>query len=124
MDRKDATLTPLPMYGSINAMGLRNWEVRFKGYYPVSSIAVADGFIYFGREDHFLYCLDSNGKEVWKFETEDRIISSPAVSNGMVFFGCHDHKVYAVQAFSPFQKEWPMFRQNPKHSGNSTVFSD
>jgi len=63
----------------------------------LSSPAVADGTVYVGSNDHFLYALDAaTGALRWKFKTDGRITSSPAVSEGLVYFGSFDSNIYAV----------------------------
>ena len=42
--------------------------------------------------DSFLYCLNPDGSEAWKFETNDRINCSPAISDKFTFLaGCDEH---------------------------------
>jgi hypothetical protein len=44
-----------------------------------------------------LYALDAvNGNLLWRYTTDDKVVSSPAVANGVVYFGSYDHLVYAV----------------------------
>ena len=74
------------------------WRFPTKGQ-VLSSPAIADGTLYIGSSDHFLYALDaSNGTLRWKFKTGGRITSSPAVSAGLVYFGSFDSNFYAVDA--------------------------
>jgi len=52
-----------------------------------SSPTVADGIVFFGSTDNYLYAIDvKTGQKKWKFKTEDDIYSSPAVKEGIVFF--------------------------------------
>jgi len=63
----------------------------------VSSPAVADGMVFFGSHDYYLYAVDvKTGQEKWKFKTESIVYSSPAVADRMVFFGSFDNYLYAV----------------------------
>jgi outer membrane protein assembly factor BamB len=42
--------------------------------------------------DSFLYCLTNEGKEVWKFQTNDRINCSPGIADSYTFLaGCDEH---------------------------------
>lgn len=64
-----------------------------------SSVAVANGTIYFGSQDHKLYALDAEtGTKRWEFETGSWVNSSPAVANGVVYFGSNDSNLYALDA--------------------------
>ena len=50
----------------------------------ISTVAVAaDGTVYFGADDQYLYAIDSDGNEKWRFNTGDDLANwkSPAVSN-------------------------------------------
>ena len=63
-----------------------------------SSPAVADGIVFFGSTDNYLYAVDiKTGREKWKFKTENRVLSSPAVADGVVFFGSTDNYFYALE---------------------------
>ncbi len=74
------------------------WQFKTGGQ-VLSSPAVADGILYIGSSDHFLYGLDAaTGAVKWKFETGGRVQSSPAVSAGVVYFGSYDSNFYALDA--------------------------
>jgi eukaryotic-like serine/threonine-protein kinase len=74
------------------------WQFHTKGQ-VLSSSAIAEGVLYIGSSDHFLYALDAaSGTLRWKFKTDGRITSSPAVSAGIVYFGSFDSNFYAVSA--------------------------
>jgi eukaryotic-like serine/threonine-protein kinase len=53
----------------------------------VSSPAIADGVVYIGSMDGYLYAVDqSTGTEKWKFKSSMPISSSPAVAGGVLYF--------------------------------------
>ncbi len=53
-----------------------------------SSMAVSDGYVYFGSYDRNVYCLNANtGEKVWNYTTRNTVQSSPAVVNGKVYVG-------------------------------------
>jgi outer membrane protein assembly factor BamB len=65
-------------------------------------------------------------RELWKFQTGDRITSSPLLAEGKVYFGSDDHNLYAVDIDSGKQ-EWSFtadspIRSNPKLDGASIIF--
>jgi len=63
-----------------------------------SSPAIADGVVYFGSRDNYVYAVDiKTGQEKWKFKTEDRVYSSPAIADGVVYFGSEDGNLYALR---------------------------
>src|SRR5204863_814398 len=72
---------------------------RFKTDRPVSSTPAigADGIIYFGCLDGFLYALKSNGELKWKFHTGGTIVSSPAIDrSGNIHFSSRDGNLYCL----------------------------
>lgn len=72
----------------------------------ISSPAIADGTVYFGSNDGYLYALDIvTGKEKWKFGTGSAVRSSPAVGNKVVYIGSADGNLYAV-ATKTGQEKW------------------
>src|SRR6266404_4487034 len=74
------------------------WQFHTGGQI-LSSPVVADGVVYFGSNDHFLYAVDlASGAQKWKFETGSRIPSTPAVANGLLFFLSCDSNFYALDA--------------------------
>jgi outer membrane protein assembly factor BamB len=88
----------VPQFGKIK------WQFHTDGQ-VLSSPAVANGTLYVGSSDHFLYALDlAAGTQKWKFKTESRITSSPAVSGGLVYFGSFDSNFYAVDATTGKEK--------------------
>ncbi len=57
-----------------------------------SSPAIADGVVYFGNGDKYLYAVDvQTGEEKWKFKTESSVFSSPAIADGVVYFHSEEY---------------------------------
>jgi len=82
----------------ISAFHKVKWKFHTHGSI-VSSPAVANGTLYVGSHDGYLYALNSDsGALKWKFKTASRVDSSPAVDNGLVYFGSYDGYFYAVNA--------------------------
>ena len=73
---------------------------KFKaGANVASTPAVAEGIVYVGSDDHYLYALDAqSGALMWKFQTGDIVQSGPAVSEGTVYVGSADSYLYALDA--------------------------
>ena len=60
--------------------------------------AVAEGLVYSGSGDGYLYTLDERtSQERWRYQTPDPIRSSPAIHNGVVYFGSLDSNLFAVE---------------------------
>ncbi|HEY9154204.1 MAG TPA: PQQ-binding-like beta-propeller repeat protein [Opitutaceae bacterium] len=63
----------------------------------VASPTVADGVVYIGSWDNFLYALDAEtGRERWRFDAHGNVNSSCAVAGGKVFFVSLDGRIYAA----------------------------
>lgn len=55
-------------------------------------VAAFQGQLLLASHDAFLYSLNHDGKEQWKFETQDRINCSPAIADRFTFVsGCDEH---------------------------------
>jgi len=67
------------------------------GGWVVSSPTVADGKVFVGSDDGYIYALDENsGAVLWKQTTGGRVYSSPAVANGKVFVGSWNGWIYRL----------------------------
>jgi outer membrane protein assembly factor BamB len=65
----------------------------------LSSPAVADGLVYFGSGDRFIYALDvATGQQKWRGRTGDVVHASPTVADGMLYVGSWDAYFYAFDA--------------------------
>ena len=84
----------------------------------VSSPVCANGVVYIGSSDNFLYALDARtGVLKWKFNAHGDIGSSPAVSGGSVFVVSLDGNLYALDAATGNQR-WAFKTQGEsRHSG-------
>jgi outer membrane protein assembly factor BamB len=77
--------------------GTVKWSRPLDGEYSVSSPAVADGKVYFGLDNGYVYALDAfTGEVVWSYKTEGAVQSSPAISDGLLFVGSDDGNLYAI----------------------------
>lgn len=59
-------------------------------------VAVWEDKILLASHDAFLYCLEKDGTEAWKFETNDRINCSPAIVNGFTFVSGCDQQLRVI----------------------------
>ena len=75
---------------------------RFEtGGWVVNAPAVANGVVYAGSDDHFIYALDAaTGQMLWSYQTGGVIRSTPTVAGGVVYAGSSDSYVYALNAGS------------------------
>ena len=72
------------------------WNYKIKG--GVSSpVAVAEGMIYFGAADGFVYALQvKTGRMIWRFFTGSENTGAPVVRGGGVYFISASQKIYAL----------------------------
>lgn len=92
--------------------GEKRWEHPTDGIIR-SSPTVVDGTLFIGTHCYYaecntytqgssstvayVYALDTEtGNRVWRYETDDEILSSPAAVSGTVYIGSSDGKVYAI----------------------------
>ena len=108
-DIKNVAVKDYPMFkydptrtSSTEAKGPREGQLIWKystGDEVHSSPAVANGRIYFGSHDGYVYCLDAEtGALVWKYSIGYKIDSSPAVADNRVYIGASDGVVYCLGA--------------------------
>jgi eukaryotic-like serine/threonine-protein kinase len=71
----------------------------------LSSPVVANGMVYFGSSDTYVYALEAaTGALKWKFKTGSVVHSSPALSEGTLFVGSWDTFFYALDAATGAEK--------------------
>ncbi|OQX56631.1 MAG: hypothetical protein B5M53_00385 [Candidatus Cloacimonas sp. 4484_209] len=72
------------------------YEPKIRGTSPPT---IFNGKVYVGSLDDYLYCLDADtGDLLWKYRTNNSIISSPAVKDDKVYFSSKDKYVYCLNA--------------------------
>jgi outer membrane protein assembly factor BamB len=73
------------------------WRYTTGGNVRGCPAVAADGSVYFGSDDGWLYAVTDGGNLLWSYETGDRIWSSPALAaDGTVYVGSMDGCVYAI----------------------------
>jgi len=88
---------------------------------------LADGVVYFGAGDYYVYALDVvTGKKLWDFEAEGRVNSSPVVANGIVYVGSGSSFCYTLNALNgrprlQFKSYYPVF-SSPAVDGETVYF--
>jgi outer membrane protein assembly factor BamB len=100
--------------------GILKWGfTNSSGSEFISSPAIAaDGTVYIGSYDDNVYAI-TNGAVKWVFPTGNMVISSPAIAaNGAVYIGSEDGNVYSLPGSADLASSaWPMFHENPRHTG-------
>jgi outer membrane protein assembly factor BamB/tRNA A-37 threonylcarbamoyl transferase component Bud32 len=79
----------------------RTWSAFARNPIYFSTAVVANGLLYIGADDGYLYAFDAlTGQLRWNALAGDSLRSSPAVANGLVYVGSQDQKLYAFDARS------------------------
>lgn len=92
-----------PFLVAINrADGSEKWRFHIQpgdgDFYGIQSGALidAEGYIYFGGRDHFVYCLSAEGQLVWKYKTGGQVDAGAVMGpDGTLYIGSDDHRLYA-----------------------------
>ncbi|MGC9452625.1 MAG: PQQ-binding-like beta-propeller repeat protein [Oceanipulchritudo sp.] len=100
---------------SFNPDGSLRWVFGAGDWIDSSPTIAADGTVYFGCWDNFLYALDGEtGSLKWKFETGSLVINSPAIGpDGTVYFGSYDGLLYALPPDGPGPDNEPLWSAQP-----------
>lgn len=81
--------------GILHAVNRTTGESPWKfstGAEIAGGVASYEDKVLLASHDAFLYCLAKDGREEWKFQTNDRINCSPGVVEGFTFVsGCDEH---------------------------------
>lgn len=68
------------------------------GDFSYSKPMLADGVIYVGNMDGYLYALDAaTGAMKWRYNTGGAVTSSPLVADGIVYVGSNDNQLHALK---------------------------
>jgi outer membrane protein assembly factor BamB len=74
------------------------WSLACGGKDVDSTPAVIGDRAWFGAEDTHVYCVDRQGRVLWRSPTGGSIESSPSVVDGRVYIGAYDGKLHCLGA--------------------------
>ncbi len=73
------------------------WRYQTEGIVISSPAIAADGTIYAGSCDKYLYAVNPDGTPKWRYETGGPVFSSPAIGrDGTIYVGTMDNYLYAI----------------------------
>ncbi|MBU1626803.1 PQQ-binding-like beta-propeller repeat protein [bacterium] len=73
------------------------WKFKTGGAIFTPPTIGADGTIYAGSDDCFLYAIKPDGSEKWRYKAEDAVRSTPVLgSDGTIYVGSRDTYLYAI----------------------------
>ncbi len=90
------------LYAFDPGTGQEQWNIPVKNL-VLPAPAYADGVVYFGDSDGFVYAVDVESRSVkpgWPFEAKDAIWASPLVADGRVYVASMGHYLYSLDAES------------------------
>ena len=78
--------------------GSLRWKFNTNNWISISSpVLGADGTVYVGSLDGYLYAIDTAGSQRWNFKTNGTVFSSPVLgADGTVYVGSWDGYLYAI----------------------------
>ena len=112
---------------SLKPSGETNWSVPYQGAYPppppTSPALDADGNIYYCVANG-IYALSSQGQDLWNISGGDPgpginlAITSPVIASDGTIYAALGSSLYAIAGTNSLaDSSWPMYRQNPRHTG-------
>ncbi|MFN7119767.1 MAG: PQQ-binding-like beta-propeller repeat protein, partial [Saprospiraceae bacterium] len=108
-------------YGVERATGKERWRVDHQVSWIMSNPALMGSKVFTGTSDgRFVQAVNlQDGKEIWRFSTQNVVWSSPAVADGVLYIGSDDNHLYALDAQTG-QKRW-QFRAGARVRGVPAV---
>jgi outer membrane protein assembly factor BamB/predicted transcriptional regulator len=97
MFRGNPQHTGYSCYNTSNNDGELLWKYHTNGSMDASPTIAADGTIYIGSGDYYLYAIAHNGILKWKYKMENYTQSSVALDkDGNLYFGSQDMSLYSL----------------------------
>jgi outer membrane protein assembly factor BamB len=125
MFRHDLRHTAESPYTGPAAPGLL-WRYRTGAAVRSSPAVAADGTIYVGSDNGYLYALNSVGSLKWRYLTGDAVESSPAIgTDGCVYVGSNDRRLYAINPNGTLRWRYATggaVRSSPAIGSDGTVY--
>ena len=106
---------------SISPAGKLRWQSWIIANCDSTPVVSPNGTIYFAVPWHNISASDSEGRQIWNFDTEDVIPYAPTMDEHGVIYAANHQYLLAIQtttkSIGPAKSSWPMWRGNPQHTG-------
>ena len=104
---------------AVTSSGTKAWTFETVHDVRTTPAIAADGTIYFGCEDHYLYALNRDSTLKWRYHIGSGVRSSPVIGqDGRVYVGSSNGYLYAIEGGSPpAASPWPMYLHDARHTG-------
>jgi glucose dehydrogenase len=80
--------------------GTLKWKYEIGDWTESSPAIGADGTIYVGSIDHYLYAINLDKTLKWRYKTGDLVDSSPTIGkDGTIYAGSSDYYLYAINPY-------------------------
>lgn len=77
-------------------LGTAKWSTSLSGN-PTSPVLIGETLV-FGSTDNNVYAYDTDGNELWSFQTGNNVAAPPVAVDGTVYATSTDGLVYALEA--------------------------
>jgi len=95
--RDEEGLTSKWSWSYVVTITLLKWRYYIGNIVNSSPAVAADGTVYVGSWDHYLYAINPDGSLKWRYLTGGNVWASPAVAaDGTVYVGSEDSCLYAI----------------------------
>jgi outer membrane protein assembly factor BamB len=101
--------------------GKKRWDRRTDNAMIDGTPALTDGgLVYFGARYPVMYALSTTGEKQWIAWLGGDTVSSPNLApDHTIYIGSRTPNFTAIKGTNSLAKSsWPMFRRNPRHTGN------
>lgn len=103
------------------------WQFDTMGVVDSSPAITADGTVYFGSFDDYIYAVNPDGTLKWRYETGGGLNSSPAIAaDGTVYIGGRDSAVYALNPDGTlkwqYETGWDIHHSSPAIGEDGTIY--
>lgn len=110
------SMQPTAYISAINPNGTLKWRFEtgfFDDQSPSSPAIGPEGNVYVGTANNVFFALNSNGVEVWRYQTLDQILTHPLVAPNGIVYAKMDGFVFAFSPTGQVQWQFPIGSNTP-----------